>query len=259
MTFKTRISFILLLLTIVVVGCKSTKTVVTNGAVNSGLTTKQLIRNSTKANIDFNTLVSRLKIETTQKGSSKSYTVNLKIEKDKQILITSTPISIIRALITPDRVAFYNKWDNTFFDGDFTYLSKLLGTELDFNKVQNLLLGESIFDLNDDNYDLTANDKSYVLQPKKQRELFDLFLFVNPSHYKMDAQEILQPKEKRMLHIDYLTYQEVDKNTLPEQTKILAIEDEEELEINLELKSVKLNENIRFPFKIPSGFTKIEL
>ncbi|AUC74786.1 DUF4292 domain-containing protein [Olleya sp. Bg11-27] len=259
MTFKTRIALILILLIVVVSGCKGSKTVVSNGAVNTGLTTKQLIRNSTKANIEFTTLVSRLKIETTQKGSSKSYTVNLKIEKDKQILITSTPISIIKAIITPDRVAFYNKWDNTFFDGDFAYLSNLLGTDLDFKKVQNLLLGESLFDLNDDKYELTANDKSYILQPKKQRDLFELLLFVNPSHYKMDAQEITQPKEKRILHIDYLTYQQVDKKTLPEQTKILAVEDEEELEINLELKSVKLNENIRFAFKIPTGFTKIEL
>lgn len=84
-------------------------------------------------------------------------------------------------------------------------------------------------------------------------------MFVNPSHFKMDSQEISQPQNKRILHIDYLTYQEVDNKTIPEQTKILAVEDEDELEINLELKSVKLNENIRFPFKIPSGFTKIEL
>ncbi|WP_054852243.1 DUF4292 domain-containing protein [Olleya sp. ITB9] len=259
MKFKTHIAVTVLLLIIIASGCKGSKTLVSDGQVDSGLKVKQLIKNSINANIDFTTLIARLKIGTAQKGSSQNYTVSLKIEKDKQILITSTPVSIVRALITPTRVAFYNKWDNTYFDGDFDYLSNLLGTDLDFDKVQNMLLGQSLFNLNDDKYQLSANDKSYILEPKKQRDLFELFLFVNPSHFKMDSQEISQPKNKRILHIDYLTYQEVDNKTIPEQTKILAVEDEDELEINLELKSVKLNENIRFPFKIPSGFTKIEL
>ncbi|WP_281847404.1 DUF4292 domain-containing protein [Olleya namhaensis] len=259
MALKTRISFVILLIAVIFTGCKGVKTVVSNGEINTKLTAKQLIKNSTKAGVDFTTLLARLKIEVIQKGKSQNHTVSLKIEKDKKILITSTPVSIVRALITPTRVAFYNKWDNTYFDGDFAYLSDLLGTDLDFDKVQNMLLGQSLFDLNDDKYDLSANDKSYILQPKKQRELFELFLFVNPSHFKMDSQEISQPQEKRILHIDYLTYQEVDKKTIPEQTKILAIEDQEQLEINLELKSVKLNEKIRFPFTIPSGYKKIEL
>ena len=32
----------------------------------------------------------------------------------------------------------YNKLDNTYFDGDYGYLSDMLGTELDFKKLQNL-------------------------------------------------------------------------------------------------------------------------
>ena len=257
MTLKTRISFVILLIALIFTGCKGVKTVVSNGEINTKLTAKQLIKNSTKAGIDFSTLVGRLKLEYLQNGKSKGTTVSFRMEKDKTIWMSK--LGVVKVLITPARIAFYNTWDNTYFDGDFTYLSDLLGTDLDFDKVQNMLLGQSLFDLNDDKYNLSANDKSYILQPKKQRELFELFLFVNPGHFKMDSQEISQPQNKRILHIDYLTYQEVDKKTIPEQTKILAIEDQEQLEINLELKSVKLNEKIRFPFTIPSGYKKIEL
>lgn len=257
MTFKTRISFALILLTMVVSGCKGSKTLVSNGEINTKLTAKQLIKNSTKANTDFTTLVGKLKLEYIQKGKSDGTTVSFRMEKDKTIWMSK--LGIAKVLITPTRVAFYNKWDNTYFDGDFAYLSGLLGTDLDFDKVQNMLLGQSLFNLDDDKYDISANDKSYILQPKKQRDLFELFLFVNPSHFKMDSQEIAQPKDKRILHIDYLTYQKVDNKTLPERTKILAIEDKDQLEINLELKSVALNEDVRFPFTIPSGYKKIEL
>ena len=94
---------------------------------------------------------------------------------------------------------------------------------------------------------------------KKQRDLFELFLMFNPSHFKMDSQQIAQPKERRILQIDYLSYQKVDNLTLPSETKIFAIENEDQLVINLELKSVDLNEDVRFPFSIPSGYKKIEL
>ena len=90
-------------------------------------------------------------------------------------------IGIIRAKITPQSVAFYNKLDNTYFEGDFEYFSKLLGTALDFEKVQNIILGEALFNLKDETYNVSVHEGKYVLQPKNQRELFEIFFLVNPS------------------------------------------------------------------------------
>lgn len=162
-------------------------------------------------------------------------------------------------MITPEKVGFYNKLDNTYFEGDFSYLSKLLGTELDFKKVQNLLLGDAIFDLKNGSYTASVNDDTYILQPKKQQLLFEIFFLIDPSLFKVKSQQISQPKELRHLQIDYLSHQEVEKQILPENIKVIAVEGNEETIINLEFKSVTLNEDLRFPFKIPSGFKKIEL
>ena len=216
-----------------------------------------MLKQIEKVDANFKTLVGKLKVEYIQQDRSEGTTVSLRIEKDKTIWMSK--LGIAKVLITPQRVAYYNKWDNTYFDGDFTYLSNLLGTELDFQKVQNMLLGQSLFALNDKDYKLDIFDKSYQLQPKKQRELFELFLMINPAHFKMDSQQIAQPEQRRILQIDYLSYQEVENQTFPSQTKILAVENEDQLEINLELKSVQLDEEVRFPFTIPSGYKKIEL
>jgi len=257
MTIKTQFSLYTILFLFVFVGCKSTKTIVANGELNNRLTAKQLIKQTEKVESDFKTLVGKMKIEYIEKNKSEGTTVSLRIEKDKTIWMSK--LGLVKALITPTRVAFYNKLDNTYFDGDFTYLSNLLGTELDFQKVQNMLLGQSMFALNDKDYEIDTFDQSYQLKPKKQRDLFELFLMFNPSHFKMDSQQIAQPKERRILQIDYLSYQKVDNLTLPSETKIFAIENEDQLVINLELKSVDLNEDVRFPFSIPSGYKKIEL
>jgi len=180
------------------------------------------------------------------------------MEKDKTIWISAT-LGLARAMITPDRVRFYDKINNQYFDGNYELLSNLLGVDLDYDKVENLLIGEPLFDLQDNKYVISTTENSYILQPKNQDLLVELFLLFNPSHFKMDSQQLLQPSKKRFLQIDYLGYQDVDKEILPQNIKIIAVEDSEELNVVLEYKSVSVNEDVRFPFKIPSGFEEIIL
>jgi len=238
-------------------GCKSTNTLAT-GETNLGLSAKQLIKENTKREAKFKTLSARVKLDIFQGEKSNGYTVNMRMEKDKKILLMSTPISVVKALITPEKISFYNKLDNTYFEDDFKYLSKLLGTDLDFEKLQNLLLGEALFGLKTGAMNVSTNDEEYVLQPKNQSALFELFYLINPSHFKIISQQISQPQRQRHLQIDYKSYQEVEKQIFPENIKVIAVESNEELILELEYKSVSLNENLRFPFKIPSGFKELK-
>jgi hypothetical protein len=257
MTFRPQIVSLIFVLCIGLVSCNSAKTITDNGTLNTKLSTKQIIKNNTKSNSKFNTLSGRLKIDSNDGKKSQSVSMSLRMEKDKVIWMSK--LGIVKALITPTRVAFYNKLDGTYFDGDFTYLSTLLGTELDFYKIQALLLGEPVFKPNTKEYEVSVLKKSYRLNPIMQADLFDVFLLFNPTHFKMDAQQIVQSKAERHLDIEYLAYQNVDKEILPERIKIIAQEVENRLQIDLEFKSIELNTNLRFPFKIPSGYEQIQL
>ncbi|MFB9055219.1 DUF4292 domain-containing protein [Mariniflexile ostreae] len=241
-----------------VFGCKSTRTIAP-GEKNLNLSTKQVVKEHLKQTPEFKTLASRVRIDIADGEKSSGYTVNVRVEKDKQILLMSTPISIVKALITPEKLSFYNKLDNTYFEGDFKYLSDLLGTELDFQKIQNLLIGEALYDVSDRNYKASVLEETYVLEPKKQLELFELFLIMDPSIFKLKSQQITQLKTFRHLQIDYLSHQEVEKQVFPEKIKVMAVEGEKEMIIKLEFKSISLNEDLRFPFSIPSGYNLIEL
>jgi hypothetical protein len=44
------------------------------------------------------------------------------------------------------------KIKGTYFEGDFSALSQWLGTDLDYNKIQNMLLGEPLDDLSKGKY-----------------------------------------------------------------------------------------------------------
>ncbi len=253
-----RLTYIIfMLVALLVFSCKSSKTI-SAGEANYNLSTRQLIKENAKQTASFKTLQAKLKITYFQNGKDQTHSVSFRAKKDEILWISAT-FSVIRAKVTPEKVSFYNKLDNTYFEGDYKYLSELLGTELDFQKVQNLLFGETIFDLKDDAYKSSVDKDVYVLQPKKQRDLFEIFFLLDPSHFKVKSQQISQPKEFRHLQIDYLTYQEVKSQTLPRHIKINAVETNKETIIKLEFKNVSLNEELRFPFKIPSGFKEIKL
>jgi hypothetical protein len=248
---------VLFLLVLLVCHCKSSKTI-GGGEANFNLNAKQLLKENDKKTPDFKTLQSKLRITYSQDGKEQSYTVNFRAKKD-EVLWISAAFSVVKALITPEKVSFYNKLDNTYFEGDYKYLSNLLGTELDFQKVQNLLLGEAIFNLNASTYEVSVTDDAYILQSKLQRELFEIFFLLDPVHFKIKSQQVSQPKEFRHLQIDYLSYQEVEKQTLPERIKVIAVEVNNETIIDLEFKGITLNEDISFPYRIPSGFKEIKL
>ena len=259
MIFKinTFLHTVFIVLFVLLSSCKSTKKLKENNA-NLGLSTKELIEENIKLTPDFRTLESKLKIAYSKEETKQNYTLSFRMKKDEVIWINA-PFSIVRAKITPEKVAFYNKLDNTYFEGDYKYLNDLFGVELDFIKFQNLLLGEAIFDLNDENYKLSMHENEYLLQPKKQPELFEFFFILKPSNYKISSQQLSQTKELKHLQIDYKLYQEVENQKIPELIHVIVVEANKQVSIDLEFNSVSLNTELRFPFSIPSGYDKIEL
>ncbi|WP_240751490.1 DUF4292 domain-containing protein [Flagellimonas onchidii] len=246
----------LLLMLMVFGSCKSTKSI-TGGDVDNKLSTKRIIENHYANQTDFKTLSGRVKIDYRNGDKDQGVNVSLRMEKDKVIWI-SAPFGVVKAHITPEKVSFYNKLQNEYFDGDFSYLSNLLGTELDFEKLQNLLLGEAVFDLRKGRYASEINQSTYQLKPKKQRELFKILFQIEPRNFKISAQEIAQPDENRMVAAKY-TYQDISGKALPDEVNVVAIENMKETTIGLSFKNLELNRTLNFPYKIPKGFDEIIL
>lgn len=244
------------LILIFVLGCKSTKSVIASGEASDKLSAKQVIKQHQKNDADFKTMQAKVRIDIIQGNKEQGLTFNYRMEKDKTIWL-SAPLGLARMMITPNKVRFYNKQDNEYFDGDYKLLSDFAGIELDFNKVQNILLGQAMNNLKNQPYQVAVNENSYALQPKDQNALLELFYLINPSHFKMDSQQLYQQLKKRFLQVDYASYQEVKEQIIPKSIKIIAVEDAEEVGIAMEFKSVSLNGEVRFPFKIPVGYKEI--
>ena len=121
------------------VGCKSKQTVATaNASANKEVS--QIIKGHYANQYDCKTLNIRANAKYDDAKQSHSLNADIRIKKDEIIWINIKffGIPMAKALITPKKVSYYEKINGTYFEDDFSMLSNWLGTDLNFQKVQNL-------------------------------------------------------------------------------------------------------------------------
>lgn len=210
---------------------------------------------------EFQTLSSRMKLNYQDEERTQAVTLSFRMQKDSVIWVSAQLLGIplAKALITREGVSYYEKISKTYFEGDYRLLSQYVGTPLDYDKLQNLLLGQAIYDLRTDRYQLGESPAGYRLQPVNELQAVTRLFLLDPATYKALAQQLSQKKENRHVTVTYPKYQRVNGRLLPEQIKIIASEGGQGTQIDIEFRSVSLNSPVSFPFDIPSGYDEISL
>jgi hypothetical protein len=240
--------------------CGGGKAVVGSKKANPSLSSKEIIKTHEATLPDFNTIAARMHVLYESGEDLQSLTVSLRMEKDQKIWIKASllGITLAKLYITPESVSFYETISKTYFKGDFSLLSNWLGTEIDFQKAQAILMGQTIFDL-DTKYKSEVITNKYRLQPKQQPQNFIHSLLVNPDNFKIDYETLSQPSDNRMFTINYGPYNKLKGGFYPSEIKIVATQKGEETKIEVNYKKIDYNVSIRFPFNIPNGYEEIEL
>ena len=252
MSSKFRYIIIIVLL----YGCAPGKNLTSTVGEIPEMRTKQILKKHIKQHAKFNTLQCKLKIELFQNSKVQSNTVTLRMDRGKTIWINAF-LNLIRIKITPDRVQMYNKIDKTYFDGDFSLIKQLLGIDLDFSNLENLLLGDTFFKHNSSSLNQVKDNTGYTLKPYKLDPTLNVLYRINPFYFKMKTQEISHLKEEIHLKVNYDDFQEINQQLIPSKMAITINEKQNNTFIKLNLKSVSLNQSIRFPFKLPKGYKQL--
>nr|WP_199002603.1 DUF4292 domain-containing protein [Flavobacterium sp. ASV13] len=251
----------IVLISVFVISCKSKVVAVQNSNEIKEISPKEekkVIENHYNNKLDFSTLYIKASARYVDEKQSQNVTAEIKIEKDKQILVSVRflGITMAKALITPTAVSYYEKINSTYYDGDFTTLSKWLGTELDYSRVQNLLVGEALDDLRKGKYTQTIVENLFRLEDEKETTIKKTF-FLDPEKYLVQKEEISQPTENRMLEIVYSDSKVFNQGTLPTGIEINAIQPKGKTNINLNYNTISFNEELSFPYSVPSGYKKV--
>jgi Domain of unknown function (DUF4292) len=240
------------------VSCK-TKQSVLESAANESLAAAKIISGHYENKKEFSTLNIRANAKYKDEKQSHSVTADIRIKKDEIIWINVKLLGfpVAKALITPDKVSYYEKINNTYFEGDFSLLSNWLGTELDFDKVQNLLIGNAIVDLTKAKYIAKIEKELYQLTEKNKSNTSKIFNFEG-GNFLLKKETIFQELENRKLEIYYPSHKKQNNVFLPNEIHIKA-QQKESVFIDLEYKNIIFNENLSYPFSIPSSYDQINV
>lgn len=240
-----------------IVSCKS-KAVIAEATATKSMSAEKVIDNHYDTKKDFRTAYIKADVGYKDDKQGLNVSADIRIKKNEQILLSVRFLgyTVAKALITPEEVKYYEKSGNKYFEGDYTTLSKWLGTDLDFQKVQNMLIGQAFDDLNKGKYDSSIEDGLYKLYDKSNKNTEKTFFF-EASQFLIKKQEISQKSKNRMLKVSYPSHKDYPEVILPTELIIEALQDNSRTRINIEYKSATFNEDLSFPYSVPNGYDRI--
>jgi hypothetical protein len=259
--FLIKILFVFMLCSVsslTLVSCKSKAIAVTENTNSKRLSAERIVKNYYNNKSEFSTLYIKSNVKYSDENQTQNVTAEIKIKNNEQILVSIRflGITMAKALITPTSVSYYEKINGSYFEGDFSTLSQWLGTDLDYKKIQNMLIGQAMDDLTKGEYQDSLVDQSYRLEDISKKDTKKYFFF-DSQKFILNKQEITQVDKNRMIQVSYSDSKLYNESAFPSNVVINASQDKGNTEINLGYNTITINEELSFPYSVPNGYKRV--
>ncbi|HJN78749.1 MAG TPA: DUF4292 domain-containing protein, partial [Flavobacteriaceae bacterium] len=156
MLYKSAVVILLLLS-----GC-SVNNKSSNTALTLNLDLKNVVKEIKKSENKFKNLRNRAKIEFDNGKTIQSVILNLRVLENEALWISASMIvPIAKALITKDRLIFYEKFQRTYIDTPLKK-NKERFLPVSIELIQNILFGKPAVDIDNRNWKIIKNPTQYV-------------------------------------------------------------------------------------------------
>lgn len=269
--FQIIFSMILFAALVGLQGCKTKRALIKKPIKEQG--ESFLLEKMASNELDFNWFSARCAVTVINDKKTKTdLRGQLRIQKDSVIWMTLSPalgIEIARLMITQDSIWFINRIDKNYFKGDYDFINSFFQTTVDFDILQALLLGNDMIQYEDDNfragidamdYRLSAArraQKKRLLQDDESPNILVQNIWLNPDHYKIVKVNLKEfGEENKQLEVRYSRFGAVQDQLVPGKLDMI-LQADKKLQINLQYNGITINETLKFPFSIPSKYTKM--
>ena len=268
--------FILVLFTMsaLIYSCKTKqKITLNNGKCILDYKNSKTLTAKLKANeFHFNKLNAKLSVESLIDSSSNTFTINLRMRKDSVIWMTISKFGIegARVLITRDSVKLYTSIPTKrYFKGDFSYISKLLNTDLDFEILQSLLIGNSVAFYDEDEKLKPGSDNcQYTLGTIRKHKLRKVIrgkdlkepvqsIYMSTGTFKIARILFYEFNPDRSLDVKFSDYTKIDSIQLFPSKINLVFKSDKTFTIDIAYTKTDFNADQTFPFKIPDDYEQV--
>lgn len=212
---------------------------------------------------------------TIRKGEmTNSFKATIRMKRDSVIWISVTAYGYeaFRLLAREDSLFLINRTEKTYFEGDFDFLTNQTGVELDFGLLQSILLGNSIgFEEAEkvkrtnakDFYMLSSLNRHQikrVMEKDKEVRKFDEVVYshwVDPETYRIAQLAALDLSRNKTVRFEYSEFESFEGKLLATQIDGY-FEGSEPIHMKSEYSRVSIEDELSFPFKIPSKYVEME-
>jgi len=203
--------------------------------------------------LNFNTLSAKASARLNIDGNSNDVTLNIRINRDKQIWVSVTAIlgiEVARAMITPDSLLVINKLQGVYIKKPFSYIYKYTNKQINYKMLESIFVGNVIPEI------LKDNTASFLGDNQVSGNLQDLLfkLMLNPD-MKVTQLNLDNQNQGQSLQVNTNAYIAVDNRLVPSQIDIQSTGQNKKIQVNLHYTKVDLDQPLQYPFSIPERYT----
>jgi hypothetical protein len=229
---------------ILVGGCKSKKT------QNSLDISSEVVNSYWENQYDYDYLETRGKATVQISGGNQNVSMHLKMKKDSVLWAKFSLFGVgVTVLIDQDSFFLLNNISKEYMKYDNSYLNEYLGFKAELSQIQNLLVGNALFDSS--RYDLNTRDMSF----KANEGIATNTLSVNEL-FRTLTSAVATRDTTQYADIQYGAYGGETEPLLPKIVNIHLRKGAVKQDPVLNYQVVSTNRIANFPFKVPNGYIR---
>jgi hypothetical protein len=224
--------------------------------------------------LKFDWFSAKFSAEYSNRGKENSFSGQIRIRKDSLIWISLTPmlgIEAVRLMISQDSVKMINRLNNTFFIGDYEYVNRFLNTNIDYDLLQAILLGNDLQFYEGGKFKASIDRGEYKLATGARQKLRK-FARNSQENLKIFIQNIwLDPESFKITHVDvkevrrdniklesfYTDFELVQDQLFPRKMSY-TIWAENTIRVKADFSKMSVDTPFQFPFKIPASYQQVK-
>ncbi len=248
----------LFLLLIVFQACKSIAILPTNSPIKN--VNIEALASKIRSNYPkVNNVRSRIKATYNNGKRKQQIIVQFRMESKKKLWLSATMIiPIAKLLVTPNKVSFYEKFQKTYFEGNYDLINTPFNTNFVYSDLENIFLGKPFLNPDQGRWKQISNPQYYILIPQGKRLGIKPTLFFDPVSFLLKEQRFFVPGTNYNITIKYLRHIKIEGKSLPSLIEITFFDGNQSQTLELEFNRIDFIENLNFPFEIPNGYSKIK-
>lgn len=262
--------FILLAISFIVISsCKSRKTDIKPRELSKISQVDSVYSAMKSAEFQFETMIAKFSGLYNIDGNKQNFSGQIRLFKDSLIWcsITVMNIEVARVMITTDTVKMMNRLSKEYFVSDFELLNSKLNTDIDFDMLQALILGNDIPYYEIDKFQLEVRQEVFVLSTigrnklknyiKSEDDLSKILIQkmkIDRENFRITSQDIKQLRNpNKKVEATYSNFE--DNNGLFPTTMEFKFIGVKEIFVSFDFSRIEKNRELSFPFKVPSSYS----